>query len=516
MNRSALAGALLVALVAGGLFGFGLGSYPLLDPDEARHAEVAREMASGRGIRRLFLPTLALEPYHEKPAGFYWLVAVAFGLGGVGAGAARAVSALAALATVLAVYGFAVPRFGVPAACSAALVLATTVGWFGLARLSTLDMTLTALVAGGVLAGLAWLDRPAPRRAPLAPYVLAGLGTLVKGPLALALVAGPLLLAGAVRRPRPSPRELGIVRGALVTAAIAALLYVPVGLLDATYLRDFLWTNVRRLGGKAPHAAPVWYYAVSLPVMLLPWTPLWFATIGRAARDPARRALLLWAIFVPAFLSLARGKLATYALSALPPLALLAGPELVDLTRRGAGNRWALPARWTTAVLVAGIAVAVPIAGRHFPISAAAQALLVVVALAAAAAIAFAGVRWLPAAVLGATLALYPLAIHLLVPPVASVRSDFRFAQLVAAADGDAPVVAFASQAPSLVFYLRRPVLMTDDPKLVRDLFADDHPVFVVTGGGHAATLEQALGERAYQWDGTPRRRLYANRPPPK
>ena len=38
----ALAGAGLLALVAGGLFFQDLGRYPLWDPDEARHAEIAR------------------------------------------------------------------------------------------------------------------------------------------------------------------------------------------------------------------------------------------------------------------------------------------------------------------------------------------------------------------------------------------------------------------------------------------------------------------------------------------
>src|SRR2546429_9701251 len=80
----AVGGAALLALVAGGLFLHGLGRYALLDPDEARHAEVAREMAAASGVRRLFLPTLDFEPYREKPPGYYWLVALAYGALGVG------------------------------------------------------------------------------------------------------------------------------------------------------------------------------------------------------------------------------------------------------------------------------------------------------------------------------------------------------------------------------------------------------------------------------------------------
>src|SRR3989475_3584419 len=285
----ALGGAVVLAAVAGGLFSQGLGRSPLLDPDEARHAEVAREMAAASGVRRLFLPTLDLEPYREKPAGYYWLVAFSYRALGVGEVAARAVSALAALVAVLALYAHALPRWGFPAALGAGLAAATSAGWFGLARYGNLDMTLTACVTVGVLGGLSWLERPAPRRAPLVPYVAAGLGLLVKGPLAGLLVARPLALAALVQRPRPRVAELGMVRGTLAVVALGALLYVPVGLLDASYLSAFAATNVRRLGSKSPHAGPIHYYLLWLPALLLPWTLFAPGPLRRAARDPARR-----------------------------------------------------------------------------------------------------------------------------------------------------------------------------------------------------------------------------------
>src|SRR5437773_10695971 len=127
----ALGGAVVLAAVAGGLFFQGLGRYPLLDPDEARHAEVAREMAAVSGVRRLFLPTLDLEPYREKPAGYYWLVALAYGALGVAEAAARAVSALAALVAVLSLHAYAPPCWGAPAGAGAGLAAASSAGRLG-------------------------------------------------------------------------------------------------------------------------------------------------------------------------------------------------------------------------------------------------------------------------------------------------------------------------------------------------------------------------------------------------
>src|SRR5207247_1921672 len=115
----AVGAAARLALVAGGLFLHGLGRYALLDPDEARHAEVAREMAAASGVRRLFLPTLDFEPYREKPPGYYWLVALAYGALGVGEAGARGGSALAAPGAVRALYAYALARVGGPAGAGA-------------------------------------------------------------------------------------------------------------------------------------------------------------------------------------------------------------------------------------------------------------------------------------------------------------------------------------------------------------------------------------------------------------
>src|SRR5216110_765065 len=485
----AVGGAALLALVAGGLFLQGLGRYPLLDPDEARHAEVAREMAAGHGLRRLFLTTLDLEPYPEKPAGYYWLVALAYAALGVNEAAARAVSALAALVAVLALYAYALPRWGLPAALGAGAVAATSAGWFGPARYGNLDMTLTACVTVGVLGGLAWLERPAPRRAPLVSYVAAGLGLLVKGPLALVLVAGPLALAALVER------------GVLTVVALGALLWVPVGLLDPSYLSAFAVTNVRRLGSASPHAGPIYYYLLWVPALLFPWTLFAVGPLRRAARDPRRRTLVLWAVFVPTVLTLARGKLATYALSALAPLALVVGTELAsgspaeDRTTLRAGGALAALA------LLVGAGAALFAARGYLALSA--RVLLAAAALGWAVGLLLVlrreRLHLVPAAVLGAALTLYPLAVREVAPAVAALHSDREAARLIAGV-GTAPVVAFAIHDPSLTFYLRAPVIHTDDTTRVRDLFAGDGLAFLVTGPRHFAQVEQLLGAQANLW----------------
>src|SRR5207245_8900032 len=84
------------------------------------------------------------------------------------------------------------------------------------------------------------------------------------------------------------------------------------------------------LGVRSPPTAPIHYYVLCLPALLLPWTLFAPGPLARAARDPGRRALVVWAAFVPAVLTLARGKLATYALPALAPLVLVVGADLAS------------------------------------------------------------------------------------------------------------------------------------------------------------------------------------------
>src|SRR5947208_13340062 len=67
-------------------------NFRLLEPDEGRYAEIAREMfVRGDWV----VPHLQGEPYLDKPPLLYWLVVLTYKLFGVHAWAARLVPALA-------------------------------------------------------------------------------------------------------------------------------------------------------------------------------------------------------------------------------------------------------------------------------------------------------------------------------------------------------------------------------------------------------------------------------------
>src|SRR5688572_14712560 len=87
----------LVAFIGVGLlYMFGL-TIPLVGPDEARYAQVAREMFE-RGD--WITPTLGGYNWFEKPAMLYWLQIASYHIFGVSEFAARFGSAFFGLATV--------------------------------------------------------------------------------------------------------------------------------------------------------------------------------------------------------------------------------------------------------------------------------------------------------------------------------------------------------------------------------------------------------------------------------
>ncbi|TMB53922.1 MAG: hypothetical protein E6J60_09195, partial [Deltaproteobacteria bacterium] len=131
-------------------------------------------------------------------------------------------------------------------------------------------------------------------------------------------------------------------------------------------------------------------------------------------------------MFVPAVLTLARGKLATYALSALAPLALIVGTELASGPAAKERTTLRLGGALAALVLLAGAGAALFAAPGQLTLS-------VRVPLAGA------GLGWaigvllvlrrervhlVPAAVLGAVLTLYPLAVRGVAPAVAALHSD--------------------------------------------------------------------------------------------
>jgi 4-amino-4-deoxy-L-arabinose transferase-like glycosyltransferase len=338
--REPAAAALVLAAAA--LLLFSRPDAPLLEPEEARYAEIPRQMLAADSW---VVPVLHGQPYLDKPPLLYWLVMLSYEAFGVSAAAARLVPAVAAWLTVAVVYAWGRLAAGRRVALFAALLLALTPDFVYRGRMLTtnglLGLWVTvawgcghAALLGGRRPGLLWA----------LAGLATGLGVLTKGPVAVVLVVVPLGAITLLDRRATRPRLRDGVAFAAAALAVAGPWFLAMAGRDPGFLHYFFWKHhVERFVTPFDHDEPVWFYLPGLLLGLLPWTllvpDLLRAALRRGADRPAGLTAFLLAFgWCLLFFSLSGCKRAVYLLPALPPLALALGGSLSAWGRRHVGS----------------------------------------------------------------------------------------------------------------------------------------------------------------------------------
>lgn len=364
---------LLVLIVAGCMFFIGLGRLPLLEPDEGRNAEVAREMLVTHDWITPHYDSLS---YLDKPVVLFWLVAGSFRVLGLSEFAARLPSALLALATVLLAWWLGRRMFGASAGVRAGVILAVSPLVFAFARLVIFDMPLTFLVSVSLVSF--WLaSRQGERRLALDLIAFAAMGvaTLTKGPVGFLLPLIALVVYHAISGEWRALKKVHWAAGWAIFLAIVLPWFIDVSLRNPGFARYALWNEslVRfTTGGHLHRAQPAWYYIPVYFGAFFPWSFfLFFAALGRLKKwrslwDESRRAelfLVCWAAVIFVFFSISHSKLPGYLLPALVPLSLLTAAMWRDVDAREPGRA----PDWLTAGFAAMILIGLGMAAAaHF------------------------------------------------------------------------------------------------------------------------------------------------------
>ena len=481
---------------------------PLLDPDEGRQAEVAREMLAHED---LLVPRLRGKPYLEKPPLQYWLTIAAYSVLGIEAWCARLIPAVSSWLLVLVTYLWARRALGERPALLGGLVLCLTPGFVLLGRLVLLDALLALCVVTAWYSGHVAVCRRDLRQGWwLASAAACGLGTLAKGPVALALVGPPLLAYQLLTTTAARPRWSTWVTYGAVVLAVASPWYAVMAVRQPGYLQDFLWrNNVVRYVNAFDHAQPWWFYLPILMAVTLPWPVLWYGVwrflrsrdaslIG--LRTPGLGLCVLAAGWGLLFFSLSTCKSPPYLAPLLSPLALLTGTCLdavlfqpaAESDRRLRQVRQQLP-NWGALLLfllafVGTLSTGVlgwqsrPAVGTQ------------------SAVIAFAGIAWLWGArrvtlatawkaCTAATVAFILFVTHVLAPSFTERRTPSKAAHaaLRAAAGRDDPLILYGRDWQSALFYLRRESALqaneSDLPVLLNYLHEHPETLVVIESG---------------------------------
>jgi len=507
------------------------GALGLIEPTDARYAEIGREMlASGDWLT----PRLNGVAHFDKPPLAYWASAAGMKLFGVNEQGARIGAALAAAFLLWAVTAIArrvsagvadastphgALRTDFPLAAPdevllAPLVLASSVLVFALSRLLATDIFLAASVAGFYAA---WLSPGA--RGRLCMYVALAAGFLAKGPVVLAHTVLPLAVLALALRDRRMVARLAWAPGWLLFAALSFPWYLIMvastpGLLG-WLLHNQVWQRYTTTVHHRP--GPPWYFVAVLLAGALPWTwaaleGLWRSTRA-AIRDyfPPEAALAVWAVLPVLFFSASGSKLPAYILPELPAFALLAARALA---------RPGILSRWGTTLTMGALAVLIEVVGpralaRVVGAEHAATLPLPPLAHAAAAAFLAAGIaaaaRLPIAAAVAALVAWYSLlggAVKIEGP----LGSPVQVARLLdKARQPQEPVIELGAFSAAIPFYLGRTVPMlhvppTDafdspgargqaflDPASLPGLIVRQSRVWVLAPHGHAERLADSI-----------------------
>jgi 4-amino-4-deoxy-L-arabinose transferase-like glycosyltransferase len=442
--------------------------------------------------------------------------------------AARSVSAVAGLLTLLAVFAWANRTWGLRAAIMSALVLLTTIEFAVLGRYGDLNMLLTLWVTVGMLGLHRWATREGRGPGLFVATGACALGALTKGLVAPVLVAtAGLLHLWLVGRLRLLHRPRVAVAAALF-AVVAVPWYVAAGVSSPGYLRElFVQQQFHRIVGGGPglHPEPSWFTLAAAILAFLPWTLFLPAVLQRAGserRDAATTFCLVWAVVVVVAFTLPSGKLATYVLPAMPALALLVGRYASRLGRIEPDGPEARLLRWGTGSLAClGLAappIAVAVTGSLAGATWLPVARLSVVLVPFGALLGWIAARrrwtWAVPTVVAAVLSACAVFYAEGAPLVSDVVSDAQMARAIEAADPgrQATVVAFRTYGGSLPFYLDRPVHFVVSTGRVRHLMKRRGLVFIVTHHRHLRAFRRipdlVVWRRA-------RHVLVASRPPP-
>lgn len=314
-------------------------NYALIEPDEARYAQIALEMVdSGDWLT----PRLNGEPYLDKPPLLYWSAAACFEAFGLEESSARLPCAVAALLTLLCTYWLGRRLVGDVAAWSGALLLSLSCGFVLAGRFVIMDSPLTLFTTIGLLAALCALQRP--RNAWLWWSVVGGacgLGILTKGPIAPVICLPPVLALAWLKKNRGPFRLQNVLAVLVPTLVIAVPWFWLIAEAQSEFVGHFFWKHhVQRFFHAFNHAQPWWFYIPVLAVGMLPASllvPCLTVYLGQKSEAMCRRrtwelgALLLSGCWVVGFFSLSSCKLPTYVLPAMPMFTLGLGKMLRDV-----------------------------------------------------------------------------------------------------------------------------------------------------------------------------------------
>lgn len=333
-----------IMLMASLMFFTNLG-YPLLEPDEARNAQIGLNVYQTGEWMSLMVDG---EYYWDKPPLQAWMTAASYHVFGPSEFAARLPCATTSLICVIAILFLGSRLFGFRTASVAAIALILSGGFTVVARYITMDASLCCFATVmflAILLATQFHENGLRKRWLVLAGIACGLGLLVKGPVIGVVVMPPVLMTVWLQRKAFYTNPRFWVYLFAPAMLIAAPWFLAMSIVHPEFIEYFFWKHhVVRFTDAFNHEQPWWFY---LPVILIMTYPAVFLLpqLYRLLRISDRESrkefgncfgpMLVYVLWIVGFFSLSEAKLPTYILPCVPILCLLMG-RTVDL---GLGQR---------------------------------------------------------------------------------------------------------------------------------------------------------------------------------
>jgi hypothetical protein len=323
-------------------FFYGIGDYSLKEPDEGRYAEIPREMNE---LHDYVVPHLNYVRYFEKPPFLYWTTAASFRIFGTNEWAFRFPNALCAFLCVIFLYFFIRRWFNEELAFLSSVILITSFSFLTMARIVTTDMLFTLWLFLSLLLFYGYYREKKSFFIYLF-YTAIAAATLAKGPAALILMGGTILIFLFTERNFHFIKEMKIVKGLAIYLIITLPWVMAISLREKEFLYFFFVDQhiLRFLTSKHKRSGPIYYFLPVLFAGMFPWSIFIPRAIINIWKNKELRLMLIWVFVVFAFFSVSGSKLPPYILPLFPPMALILGYLFHE--------KWQSPANKTVEIYV--------------------------------------------------------------------------------------------------------------------------------------------------------------------
>ena len=348
----------LIGIIAALVFIPSIGNCNLFDWDEVNFAECAREMVVSGDYSHV---QLNFRPFWEKPPFFIWLQAISMNIFGVNEFAARFPNAVCSIVTLVSLFvigkKFHSQQFGI----TWVLLYASTLLPHLYFKSGLIDPWFNLFILLSVYHCINFINNPTGRRE-LARAALAGLflglAVLTKGPAALVIVAGTVLVFHIWTRKTGelfSKPMLVFIASSLLVSASWFLIEWAKG--NGHIIKEFVDYQVRLFQtGDAGHGGPFAYHFIVLLLGCFPASIIFIASYFKFLElTPFQRLFrkvfisLFWVVLL--LFSFAQTKIIHYSSLCYFPLTLVATIGLVQYSGSLQFRPWVRALYWIIAAL---------------------------------------------------------------------------------------------------------------------------------------------------------------------